>query len=486
MRARIIGGGVAGLSLAIALQRRAGIDGITVYERETSKTLPQKLGHGLILMENGVSALEAIDAVDVLAESTALRRTVIQDRDGALLHSEAMSEAYSVTRAAIIEGLRAKLDPSTLQLAHRCVEVHLEPTAGGTRVCALSFAGVGREEIGEDEIVIDASGWRSPLCAALNPDFERKASRVKELVTSTALPELAARLGDAFVKTVFPERGIAFGLLAPTSERVIGFMQFDSELVSPPARGSSEAEIRRFLEAHLADAPPLVREYIERADLASAHVWHPADADLPPEVHCDNAVLIGDAAHPLLPFTSQGVSAALEDSIILADTVASILGADELPQALTGFAADRRADVSVYIDEGRRILEAFVAAEAPAALPFIEGSLSKLGEHLALPAPSLPDLFGALDLNNNGLLERREYARALDHLGLKNDVERTFAEIDVDASGGIDHDELRRGLRGATQSASSGLYRLRESLSPRGLGTLLRRLSAERAELQTC
>ncbi len=112
MRARIIGGGVAGLSLAIALQRRADIDGITVYERETSETLPQKLGHGLILMENGVSALEAIDAVDVLAESRALRRTVIQDRNGALLHSE----AYSVTRAAIIEGLRAKLEPSTLRL----------------------------------------------------------------------------------------------------------------------------------------------------------------------------------------------------------------------------------------------------------------------------------------------------------------------------------------------------------------------------------
>ncbi len=120
------------------------------------------------------------------------------------------------------------------------------------------------------------------------------------------------------------------------------------------------------------------------------------------------------------------------------------------------------------------------------ALPFIEGSASKLGEHLALPAPSLPDLFGTLDLNNNGLLERREYARALDHLGLESDVDRTFAELDVDASGGIEHDELRRGLRGATQSASSGLYRLRESLSPWGLGTLLRRLSSSRADLHTC
>jgi len=481
MRVRIIGGGVAGLSLAIALGRRADIDAITVYERETSDTLPRKLGHGLILMANGVAALEEIDAGDVLEGSSALRRTVIQDGDGAPMQTEPMGEVFSATRAAIVEGLRTRLGASTLRLAHRCVEVHLEAThSGRSRVCALSFAGSGREEIAEDELVVDASGWRSPLCAALNPGFSRKSSRVKELVTSTSLPELADRLGDTFVKTVFPERGVAFGMLAPTAERVIGFLQFDSERITQPARGATEGAIRSFLREHLRDAPPLVQHYIEHADLSTAHVWHPVDADLPPLLHCDNAVLIGDAAHPLLPFTSQGVSAALEDSIILADTLGALTDATELPQALEGFAADRAEDVAVYVEQGRAILEDFVGASTPAALPFIDGAVSKLGEHLSLPAPRLPDLFRALDFDGNGVLDRPEVRRALDHLGLSEDLARTFDDLDVDRSGGIDHEELRLGLRSAPKSDSSGLFRLRCKLTPRGIGSLLSVVNCER------
>ncbi|MCA9659224.1 MAG: hypothetical protein KC486_12840 [Myxococcales bacterium] len=473
MRVRIIGGGVAGLSLALALQERAGVDEVTIYERETSETLPRKLGHGLILMENGVSALASIGCADVLADSKPLRRAVIRT-PGAALRDEAMGAVYSVTRAAIVEGLRARLGAGVLKLARRCVALHSEPTAGGRRrICALSFADGSREVIAADELVVDASGWRSPLCAALNPGYARRPSRVKELVTSTHSPELAARLGDTFVKTVLPGRGIAFGLLSPTPERVIGFLQFDAERIAPPPRGASEAALRDFLNEHLGDAPALVREYLAAADLSTAHVWHPVDADIPPTLHCDNAVIIGDAAHPLLPFTSQGVSAALEDSVILADTLAAIDDRAELPAALAGFAADRRADVAVYIDEGRRILADFVATGTPSTLPYIGGGASRLGEHLALPAPRIADLFAALDLNGDGGLDRVEYARALVRLDLEGDAEATFAELDADDNGRLDLGEIRRGLRGHVDPASSGLCRVRRRLSPRGISSLL-------------
>ncbi|MCB9568219.1 MAG: hypothetical protein H6710_13580, partial [Myxococcales bacterium] len=221
MHVHIIGGGIAGLSLAVALQTRAAVSSIRVYERETSATLPRKLGHGLVLMANGISTLDALGCRGILDGSTPLRRVVIQGADGALLREEAMDEAFSVTRASIIEGLRARVSPTVIELARRCVRIRLGRSAAGrARVRALEFADGGALIVGERDLVVDASGWRSPLCAALNPGFVRGESRVTEIVTSTAMPSLAQELGETFVKTLLRGRGLAFGLLAPTSERV--------------------------------------------------------------------------------------------------------------------------------------------------------------------------------------------------------------------------------------------------------------------------
>lgn len=479
MHVHIIGGGIAGLSLAVALQTRAAVSSIRVYERETSATLPRKLGHGLVLMANGISTLDALGCRGILDGSTPLRRVVIQGADGALLREEAMDEAFSVTRASIIEGLRARVSPTVIELARRCVRIRLGRSAAGrARVRALEFADGGALIVGERDLVVDASGWRSPLCAALNPGFVRGESRVTEIVTSTAMPSLAQELGETFVKTLLRGRGLAFGLLAPTSERVIGFLQFDRQRITPPPAGAGPEALGAFLRAQVGDAPGLVQRYLEGVDLSSAHVWRPVDAELPPRLCCDNAIMIGDAAHPLLPFTSQGVSAALEDSVILADALADAGADDEMPALLAGVAADRRGDVGVYIDQGRGILADFV--DDVAGLPYVESEASRVGEHLALPSGGLHGLFGALDRNANGILEPGELALALDHLGLGEAADDLFVELDRDGSGGIDRDELRRGVRGEVPKISSPLARLRGELSPRGVATLLARVSGDR------
>jgi flavin-dependent dehydrogenase len=49
-----------------------------------------------------------------------------------------------------------------------------------------------------------------------------------------------------------------------------------------------------------------------------AHLWHTTDLDPLHQLHRDNVVLLGDSAHPMLPFTSQGSSSALEDALRLA------------------------------------------------------------------------------------------------------------------------------------------------------------------------
>lgn len=477
MRVHILGAGIAGLSCAVALKRRTGIDDITVYERDTDDALVARLGHGMLLMQNGVDALGALGCEQMLSGCTPLVQAIFQDEHGLAIRVDRLQSVYCMTRAALIHGFRSALPPDIIELGHKCDRVLLERSAGRDRqrVRTLLFAGgVAPIVLADDDILIAADGWRSTLYRALNPGIERPLSRVKEIVTMTRLPSLAAQLAGRFIKTMFPRRGLAFGLLAPNPQDVIGFLQFDSERYPAPPRFATEGDYRRFLNEVLMGAPEPVPSYIRQADLETAHVWHPVNGELPRVMCCDNALLIGDAAHPLLPFTSQGVAAALEDSIILADAMTDGSLKGNIPAMLRGVSEDRRRDVAAYIEGGRSILASFVDTSHTFTLPYVDGAASNLEEHLSLPPGSLPGIFRVLDLDGDGLIDRREFAQALKLFGVQvtdDEREQLFREIDTDESGLLELEEVVVAL-GGEDTGSELLRAVRAELSPRRMQTL--------------
>ncbi|HVE80385.1 MAG TPA: hypothetical protein VNA89_16080 [Gemmatimonadaceae bacterium] len=143
---------------------------------------------------------------------------------------------------------------------------------------------------------------------------------------------------------------------------MISFLQFDMQRhgVPPGAAGSGLVD---FAAALLGDVQEPVVSFLRNAEASTAHLWRPVDGEVAPNLCASNAVVIGDAAHPLLPFCSQGVGAALQDAVLLADAITGA-GArgDLLPHALAGFGEDRRGDVAGFVDGGRRILSHFVGA----------------------------------------------------------------------------------------------------------------------------
>ena len=377
LRVGILGGGIAGLSCALALQQRAGIKHVRVFEKATALDLPHRQGHGLILMQNGVQALTALDVDHLLDHSTPLNEAIFQNAAGEAFQKDTLEDVFCVSRQVIIDNLLAALPDGTVACNHATQQI--VPDAQRDMVQAVRFNTgeiLHRDQV---DLFIDATGYRSPLNDVLNGDGKRPSSRVKEIVTSTYLPELAAQLGSRFIKTVFAERGVAFGLLAPTAEDVIGFLQFDSQRHMPP---SGSVGLRYFLQDILQDAPELVRSYLCQANFSTAHLWHPVDADLPARWHNQNAIIIGDAAHPVLPFTSQGVSAALEDGIMLADALRDLNNGLTLPQILAQFSQRRQQDMQAFISGGRRILEQFVSGSGQFVLPYVDGVESTLAEHL--------------------------------------------------------------------------------------------------------
>ena len=70
----------------------------------------------------------------------------------------------------------------------------------------MQFADGSRVDRDNTDLFIDATGCRSPLGQALNGDLNRPLSPVREIVSSSTLPDLAAQLDSRFVKTVMAER----------------------------------------------------------------------------------------------------------------------------------------------------------------------------------------------------------------------------------------------------------------------------------------
>jgi 2-polyprenyl-6-methoxyphenol hydroxylase-like FAD-dependent oxidoreductase len=376
MRVRILGGGIAGLAGAVALRRR-GMDDVAILERDSAAGLRARQGHGMILMPNAVAALRALGADGCLGLHNELRRAVIQDERGRVLRSEPMDGVHCVTRHGLVDALRAELPDDAVEHGRCCTRVLLDapkaphPGDGERRVRSLGFAAGPSLSAADVDLFVGAEGVRSALCAALNPGLVRARSRVFEVVMSARRPELAAELGATFLKTVLEDRGLAFGLLAPSADHVIGFLQFDTRRHGIPLR-TAGAGLVDFAAAALGSPPEPVASFLRVADPATAHLWRPVDGEIAATACASNAVVIGDAAHPLLPFSSQGVGSALEDAVALADAIERASGRrDLLPRALTGFCEERRRDVGLFVDGGRLILSHFVGASSGFVAPYV-------------------------------------------------------------------------------------------------------------------
>src|SRR5262249_30001821 len=106
-------------------------------------------------------------------------------------------------------------------------------------------------------------------------------------------------------------------------------------------------------------------------DFSRVHLWRPIDTDLVPCFHRGNVVLVGDAAHPFSPFTSQGVSSAIADAVALARELEGARSPGDLEHALTRYSTVRHQECAPFLAKGRELSERFLEplSESSALLP---------------------------------------------------------------------------------------------------------------------
>ncbi len=370
MRALVVGAGPAGCTAAVALTRR-GIE--TLVVEAESELRPA--GVGLLLQNAPLRALASLglleacserghphDEIDV-CDAAGRRRSVIAppslvDGSPPMVALSRSALADVLVTACRASGAALQLGTTVTALADRGTDVDVELSDGGTLTV---------------DLVIGADGLHSATRARVLPDtppprrtgqliWRAAASRPTEVQRYTMLdggPELGkvgvVPLGDGqvYLWLLQPDRG------APR-----------------PAPDELVPALRAQLRAFGGPVPGLVELLRPPVDLRALHALL-----VPPPWSRGRVVLIGDAVHTTTPQVAYGVGMAIEDAVVLADTLGK--DASEVPAALTEFATRR-------FDRCRRVVEASVQLGAwelaPPKNPALPGRL--IGETLgALSEP---------------------------------------------------------------------------------------------------
>lgn len=331
-RIAVVGAGVAGLAIATLL-RRQGVR-CDLYE-QTSTLSP--VGAGIQLAPNGVRVLQELGVGPALAERGVAARSIELRRwdDGTVLadvpHGSACETAYGapyylIHRADLQRALLSGLPDGGLGLGRRVTNVfefddHVElELAGGSRARADAVIGAdGVNSVVRDAVVRDERRFSG--CAVY-----------RGLVPAELVPSFAANPRVLF--WLGPDRHITYYPIA--AQRTVHV----SAVFVTPEPGNRAADRDELVEAF--DG---WHEEVRRVVSAPESVtrWGLWDRDFPEHYRTDRLALVGDAAHPMLPYLSQGASQALEDAATLAGCVLDAAGRGaDLPGALRRYEEARR------------------------------------------------------------------------------------------------------------------------------------------------
>jgi 2-polyprenyl-6-methoxyphenol hydroxylase-like FAD-dependent oxidoreductase len=330
VRVVVVGGGIGGLSVAIAL-RRAAID-TTVLER-TSKL--EAAGAGITLFGNAMRGLEQLGVRDAVAErSGAARRVAILTSDGGTL-SEMPPDLFDGSVATHRGDLQAVLAEAAGELRLNSEVTSVEDDDRGVRVLLAD----GSEERGD--LVIGADGVQSAVRRQLWSDSRPRYAGYTAWrgVTQFTLEEgwLTESWG----------RGQRFGLVDLGDGRTYWFATKNAQEGEQDEPSGRRAELlRRFSAWH-----EPVRRVLESADEGSIIRNDVYYLDPLETWSRGRVVLLGDAAHATTPRIGQGAAQAIEDAVALARAVDA---ASDLAPALHEYEARRRARAALVLEMSRR------------------------------------------------------------------------------------------------------------------------------------
>jgi 2-polyprenyl-6-methoxyphenol hydroxylase-like FAD-dependent oxidoreductase len=315
-RVAIIGGGIGGLTAARALGRR-GIE-VAIYEAAPEL---REIGAGVAL---GPNAMKVLRSLDLESEVRAIAgrwewavtrngRTsrVISQTSRAQQASLFGSAGATAHRADLLDVLAHSLPSEIVTLGARCVEVKSEPD-----VAVAKFQD-GSEV--EADLIVGADGIHSVVRASLfGPDAPRFTGKIcyRSVVPVHAVPGEAPAMDNA--QWLGPHGTI---VLYPVrrDELINVVCHYDDEGYRHES-WVTECERSEVLERYGDWHESLLRVF------SAGEVWYKwalYDRDPIEQWTQGRVTVLGDAAHPMLPYLGQGACQAIEDGCVLAAALAT-------------------------------------------------------------------------------------------------------------------------------------------------------------------
>ena len=335
----VVGAGIGGLTTAVALQR-AGIE-VTVLERAPEL---REVGAGLSLWPNAVAALRRIGLGPAVEQAGArVRRTELRDWRGHVIHASSTEDVEArfgapvlmVHRADLLAVLRAALDQDAVQLGVEVAAV--EQDGAGVRVHRTDG------QIHSADVAIGADGLHSVVRAAVLADGLPTYSGLTAWRAVVKVDdEVAGRVtaGETWGD------GSIFGMQSLPGNRVYWYAAMRAPEGARARRGmEKEALVEQFGSWHV----PILEvigatpdDVVLRTDLY--------DRSPTQRLASGRVALLGDAAHPMLPYLGQGACQAIVDGVVLAQEVART---DDPVPALAGYSRKRQSQTAAAVTQSR-------------------------------------------------------------------------------------------------------------------------------------
>lgn len=359
MRIVIIGGGIAGLATALYCEKY-GFN-YTVYERFSAYN---NKGHAFLMHQDGVSILNELFKGDVELPGNFVSRFHLLEPSGKLQSNTSIGLWQCVKRSDLIALLKGKIPTNKIVFGKEFS--HFEET--NNKVTAAVFSDGTREE---GAVFVGADGANSLVRNAIMGPTNFTTTETKEVLGIAKSAPLAKKYKGTFTKYQSKTEGLAFGFIPFSETELIWFMQYDCRLTDVEFE-ESQLAVKDFTINKLKDFPTTVNKLLACTDFNHSYVWHTKDFDPLPSYHKNNVVLMGDAAHLALPFTSAGTTNALRDAKELID---SIMVNIQYESAFKEFQSKRSQSVNAHLFMGRELKEAFLnPSNKPAQIPLIDSN----------------------------------------------------------------------------------------------------------------
>ncbi|GLQ34816.1 monooxygenase [Amylibacter marinus] len=316
MRIGIIGAGIAGLTSAIALTRR-GAD-VEIFEQAEDFA---EVGAGIQISANALRVLTdlGIDLKDAIPCGTP-QAVNLRGARGMLLSRTPLNTQpdhpyYQVHRADFIALLaeQARAAGVTLNMGQPALA---DGGAGSIRINGVAH---------DFDLVVAADGVRSPTRMAFLDGIEPAFTGQVAWRALVPMPQGAEVWRDTNVYMGLGRHVVFYGLRDQTLLNIVAVERRKSWTAEGWDIPDSGANMRAHFLGFSAD----VRAALDQ--VTAPKLWGLFDHPPLNSWSRGNLVVVGDAAHPMLPYMAQGACMGIEDAWVLAD---SLDQTTEIPSAL--------------------------------------------------------------------------------------------------------------------------------------------------------